>query len=276
MDFIDLIQVESTEIIQKVIESRGIPTASIWIDYESLNAALQSKRKDVAMLLLAKNCRVNRKTTQILKTDTPLHHAVALGDLDIIVCLLNKKASIVAANSKGNTPLALHSTTLAFMFKHEAIIDVFLASINATSSFVNSKNNQGLTHLHIACTCNDKSIIEKFLKAEADVEDAVSGKSLLWAGFNALHFAANSKSLEAVRTLVTKSRIDLSIRNRNGQTPFCLAYQQLEDMLVMLDFLSKDFSDDYGTREYSQFSYFHMACLRNNPEVIKNFIKKRS
>ncbi|KAJ8664437.1 hypothetical protein QAD02_006099 [Eretmocerus hayati] len=93
---------------------------------------------------------------------TPLHFAVECQSTEIVQLLLDCGASLKAKDARSFT--ALH---LAHELRNEAIIDVLLAA--HMYEFENPVDLSGLSHFHIACTRNNPSIVEFFLKQGCDV-----------------------------------------------------------------------------------------------------------
>lgn len=235
------------------------------MDYVALNIALNSGLKKAVKLLLQNNCRVNLPSALEVPSDTPLHNGVLLGDIDLVHCLLSKGAIVTAVNCEGDTPLHL-----AYIRRQDHLVDLILSFIDKISNYVNPKNSQGLTHLHIASTRKNAELVENFLRAGASCQDSVNADSLFWPGYTALNFAIEFGSPDVARVL--QRAIRETTKGRNFQTAIQLAYKKVKDFSIMVHMLSaENHFLNFGYFTYP--SYFHFACLRNDPKVVEEYIK---
>lgn len=257
------IQTDSLEKIKEFILANGVPINSKWLDYTSLNAALECKRTDVAKFMLEKNFRVNRTGKSASHLNTPLHHAVKMEDLELVNSLLIKKASIVALNDEGDTPLHL-----AFMSRNNPAVDSILNSIKNSTRIANPKNKKGLSHFHIACIRNNDTVVRYFLKSRVNVEDAIYEDSLLWPGCTALHLAVEYKCFKVVKLLLDAGA-DKYAQNTNEMKPFDIAEKNFADVSMMHYYLA-DEHHNYGP--YNKISNFHVACMKSNNNLVESFI----
>ncbi|KAJ8669925.1 hypothetical protein QAD02_001184 [Eretmocerus hayati] len=162
---------------------------------------------------------------------TPLHCAVLFGCIEVVEFLLHCGADITIKDAKGMT--ALH---LADHLRNEAIIDLILAA--HIYVFSNPANSQGLTHYHIACTRDNPSIVEHFVKMADPVYCQVK---LPWEGWGALHFAMYYECLNVIKLLM--------------ETPASLRNQQYL-LLLKCAFLTKKESI-YAILTNEHFSFTH-------------------
>ena len=265
MDLLKAVQIGSLEKIKKIVLIKGIPINSKWLDYAVLNSALESGRKEIAKFLVDRGCRVNKVTKSLVFTNTPLHHAVRLGDLEIVNTLLEKKASVVAVNAERDTPLHL-----AFMIRNNQLIDALLPHI-VSSKIDNFQNNHGLTFMHIACARNEVEIASNFLDKGVNIDISVNDSSPLWAGYTPLHFAIEFKCLDIVKYLLNTGA-NKYIYNAKGLTPIDLSKQNFREVSLIDYFISGDNRDNESSY-YNKISNFHVACMRDDPPLVESFIK---
>lgn len=262
MELLKLVETDSLEKIKEFLKSHSIPSNSKWLDYTALNSALEFKRKDVAKLMLEKNFRVNRTGRSATAINTPLHHAAKMEDVELVNSLLLKKASVVALNEEGETPLHL-----AFMSRNDPIVDLILSSIK-NAKVTNPKNKRGLSHFHIACIRNNQTVVQYFLKSGVKIEDPVNTDSLLWPGYTALHFAVEFNCFHVTKLLLDAGA-NRKAENANGQMPFALAKNNFTDTSMLNYYLTYE---NENLSIHNKLSHFHVACMKGDAEVVESFI----
>ncbi|KAJ8668031.1 hypothetical protein QAD02_009694 [Eretmocerus hayati] len=126
---------------------------------------------------------------------TALHFAVQYQHIKLVKFLLSVGADITVKDARSFTPLHL-----AHMLRNEIIIDMILTAHKGVLQ--NPADSKGLTHFHIACTRNDPSIVEYFIKLGVDVESKLSKHSFCWKNKTALDLAIHYGSTHVVKVLI--------------------------------------------------------------------------
>jgi ankyrin repeat protein len=211
---------------------------------------------------LNKVTRVNAGDAE--KKDTPLHHAMSHGNIDIVKELLNIGADVKAVNQDGDTPLHVASA-----FGHEAVAALLLDQESGRLADMKAVNKDGDTPLHLASGYGQGAVVKVLLEHGADVEvvneekqtplhsAAVNGHSgwvieLLLdeesgrcADVNAadedgdtpLHIASHLGHHAVAKQLLLIHEVDVDVRNNADKTPLHLAssYGHRAVVKVLLD-----------------------------------------
>ncbi|KAJ8668030.1 hypothetical protein QAD02_009693 [Eretmocerus hayati] len=191
---------------------------------------------------------------------TPLLSSVYLGDLTLVQKLLQHGAS-VNARYCGDTPL-----TLAVKFERYEIADLLLQS----SGLENCSSSEGITHFHIACMRGQVDVAKKLLQCKQDVEKAVDINSDYWAGYTSLHFAVKFQHIVVVEFLLS---LGTSIIAKDGHqhTPLHLAHLLRNEKII--DIILRAHEEVFENPIDSKgLSHFHIACTRNNPNIVEHFL----
>ncbi|KAJ8675512.1 hypothetical protein QAD02_011298 [Eretmocerus hayati] len=136
------------------------------VDFDELNhlhiACMRNKTKVVTKLLLMNQGDGIDESVHGFSLDwtgyTALHFAVHYQCVQTVHILLNCGASIKELDKRRRSPLHL-----AYNNRNEEIIDLIFKFHK--NEFKNPTNVEGLSHFHIACTRDDISIVEHFLKS---------------------------------------------------------------------------------------------------------------
>lgn len=138
---------------------------------------------------------------------TPLHHAVAVGNLDIMLILIGHHANVTVADNDGNKPMHI----AAAKGRPQAV-----KLLHAQGAQINEPNKEGLTPPHLAAREGRAAALEALLEAGADVN------GLDQAGNAPLHYAAAQGQRKAVEMLLAHNAA-AGIWNQAGQTPLTMA-----------------------------------------------------
>ncbi|KAJ8667448.1 hypothetical protein QAD02_009111 [Eretmocerus hayati] len=233
-------------------------------DYYNLThlhiACMRNNTKVVKKLLLMDGYR---KINEAVDDDsahwakyTPLHLAVHFECVETVQLLLKCGADIMKIDEKSNTPLHL-----AHLHRNEEIIDLILEA--HMEELKNPFNYQGLSHFHIACTRDNISVVEHFLKVGEDINDT-SGSQ--WSGWRPIHFALLYECFNVIELLL-RYTIDLE----SGCFSELLENSYItENESVYNLFLKNDINSIQKNEELKVLSTFHNACIENNDrEIIK-------
>jgi len=183
---------------------------------------------------------------------TPLHHAAAQGNAEMVQWLLERGASIKARDSDRYTALMLavgkHLDVVKVLFKHGANVnetwgllsplliaihhpDVSIEMVKTllqAGAKVDSTGEEGVTPLHQAARNGRDDIVEELLQAGAKVDVRMT-----WHGFTPLHWAVRDGTLDTVKALLKqRSQMTVSanqpnsivnVTDRHGETPLIFA-----------------------------------------------------
>lgn len=249
--------------VRDILDHRDLPIDDKWTDYALLISALKRKRTEVVKILLNKGCRT-RKIPRTDDSDTPLHCAVKMGNMEIVKLLVDKGASISDVDKNKETPLCL-----AMKKDNHEIVDLILSSINLED--FNASNNDGLSHFHIACMRNNVSFAENFLKRGASVNGLVNLNIKQWGGYSPLHFAVDYNSLDVIK-LLQCHKADVNILNAKNMTPLHLALDKQNDEIIDL-ILSLYTEKIENAIDGKGLSHFHIACMKNHVKTVKKLLQ---
>ncbi|XP_058801079.1 ankyrin-3-like [Phymastichus coffea] len=227
--------------------------------YSQLNKALRSGDEKTAKYLI-QNTAISRSSLADCVT-TPLHLAVNLGSLEIVQMLLNKGESVNARNCNHETPLVV-----ACKMKKTELIDTLLSA----GEIKNILNRENLSHMHIACMRNRVDIVKKFLQGGELIDWQVHPNSLYWPGYTSLHFAVKYKCYDTVKLLLNCGA-EISIRNKKKLTALHIADMMRDEVMIDL-ILSTSQCHLTNPVNCEGLSHFHIACTRNNPNLVQSFI----
>ncbi|KAJ8682988.1 hypothetical protein QAD02_018780 [Eretmocerus hayati] len=192
----------------------------------------------------------------------PLHAAVYFGDPEIVQKLLDRGVSPNAFNGLYETALML-----AAKFGKYDIVDRLLSHGN----LINCVNDEDFAHVHIACMRDRVDVVKKLTREKSNINFAVSSQSLRWAGYTPLHFAAEFHSVRTVEFLLSIGA-NIIIKNSNQLTALHLADMVRNERIIDL-ILEAHRKVAHNPANREGLSHFHIACTRNNPEIVKCFMK---
>ncbi|KAJ8675017.1 hypothetical protein QAD02_010803 [Eretmocerus hayati] len=230
--------------------------------FGKLKWAIFSGQREIVDSLLIQNTPVDVPRDANKDFRSPLHSAVYLGDVNIVKKLLAKGASPNVVNENNETALML-----AAKFRKYEIVDLLLSQ----DGLMNCVNDDNFSHLHIACLRNRVDVVKRLMECKADIDLPVEFWSVYWAGYTPLHFAVDFECVETVQFLVSIGA-DITIRNYFDNTALHLADSMRNEKIIDIileghTFLTQNPVNSDGL------SHFHIACTRNKPKFVMNFIK---
>lgn len=194
-------------------------------------AVLNKHLAIVEQLLLKKSTDINAKDNY---DNTPLHLA-AKKDLSIFEKLLENGGDLYLTDNHGKSPLHLaaeHDRTLII----DKIIDFIKKSIplgfkpeeaqSFTMLYLDLKDNNGRTPLHLATKNGNISFVKKLLKENVKVDSADSD------GTTPLHYAATNNNLEILNELINHGA-NINLRNNDNRTALSIAFNKNYWEIVM-------------------------------------------
>uniref|UniRef100_A0A0N5BFC4 ANK_REP_REGION domain-containing protein n=1 Tax=Strongyloides papillosus TaxID=174720 RepID=A0A0N5BFC4_STREA len=169
----------------------------------------------------------------------------------------------------------LGRNALYWAVKCESIkIVKWLLQLPINENFILSKDNQGITSLHIAATKSSSEILRLLLDALPN-----KNKSLLRNMYDThnrmpLHYAAASGSLECVEKFMDEAlSLPVSIRDMYGNTPLMLACGNNYASEV-IRCLSNKQSVSVASRNGYGMSALHIAVLANNIDGVRILLEE--
>ncbi|KID91246.1 ankyrin repeat protein [Metarhizium guizhouense ARSEF 977] len=204
----------------------------------SLHMVSDSGDNDVVRLLLQSGANKDAKDSQMR---SPLHCACAAGRLDVVRTLLEAKANIEAQDDAKMTPLGIASklglrsvaeiliqnkaltniksqgdmTPLhwASFQGHDEVVELLLKQKRAETE---ARNENNRTALHLAAMTRSFGVIEKLLRAGANMEAECSQK------YRPLHYACKDVEYSEA-SLLLNFGADFNAKTSTGETPLHLA-----------------------------------------------------
>ncbi|KAJ8680139.1 hypothetical protein QAD02_015926 [Eretmocerus hayati] len=192
----------------------------------------------------------------------PLHSSVYLGDPDVVTKLLDRGACVNVLDRNEETALML-----AAKLEKYAIVDLILSD----KRLKNCANKENLSHLHIACMRNRVDVVKKLMENEYSINTSVSSKSIRWSGYSPLHFAVQNQCVETVAFLLSIGA-DITIKNSNQLTALHLADMIRNEEIIDMILLAHG-RVPHNPVNSEGLSHFHIACSRNNVEVVECFLR---
>ena len=229
-------------------------------DYYLLKISFLHKQKDIAKLFIQHDFRVNDDSDCSM---TPLHLAVKLGWNDVAKLLLDKGASVsVEEHVQRLTPIQM-----SFLMKKYELTDLLLHFDECKKKYYTYK----LTHLHVASARNCVNSVKRYLLLKSELNCHVDSDFIFWRGYTPLHFAVEFQCTETVELLL-RYGADITRQDKNGNTPLHIAVGMMDESLIDL-LLSEYKYTNKNPKNIANCSHFHIACTRNNPDIVYGFLQ---
>ncbi|KAJ8668249.1 hypothetical protein QAD02_009912 [Eretmocerus hayati] len=161
-----------------------------------INEPLQQNYRDTERVQSLLNRTSNALNLPIYSSGcTHLHAAIQHNSKEIARLLLDRRADFTIQDFQGKSPLHL-----AFEREMDDLVNFMLENHKYYDK--NPVDDDGLSHLHIACAKNHVNAIEHLLKIGVNLNSPVNFDSLSWPGFTPLHFTAEFGACEATEILL--------------------------------------------------------------------------
>ena len=224
---------------------------------------MKAKKYLITVVLIAGIMIGGCKDSQDTGTDSPIHTAAILGNLDDIESILAENPELVnARDEEGDTPLHF---AMSILGSKEAVKLLIARGAN-----VNAKNNKGATPLHMTfTTLGDKEMVELLVANGADVnvkEDTI--------GATPLHLAADKGHKDIVEFLISKGA-DINAKDKIGGTALHhLTMEGQEDDTNMIEFLLSKGADINAKDNMAGGTPLHYASMSGYITIVKFLISK--
>ncbi|KAJ8680563.1 hypothetical protein QAD02_016350 [Eretmocerus hayati] len=196
---------------------------------------------------------------------TPLHFAVYYDCIETVDYLVESGADMMAKDAKELTPL--HWANLK---RNEKIIDRLLSAHKY--ELKNPVDPNGLTHYHIACTRDDPSVVEHFLKLGVDIDLQVQNGD--FTDWNPMQFALYYECPKVIEMLLN-FKVDREGKNNHGPDLLQYAFVSGNNSIYNL-FIGDKLGASNCFQEIEKISDFHLACINNNVEDMRACLLTRS
>lgn len=228
---------------------------------EKANCAPKNVQQCTSITEALKNT-LERNFTIDKTHNTLLHYAAKLGDSKLADNLMKSGVFLMTVNTDYNTPL--HE---AFIHKQHDIVDLILNFMGQTSNFLNLKNSQGLTHLHIASTRKNGKIIQRFIETGASVKDMVNNDSPYYAGYTVLQFAIEFKSVQVIEILVRACKIDGYHKDSLNTVRYQHTFRSIN--IAMIEF---HHNAKFKYTDLNRLTDFQLACFKKDSDFVKTLL----
>ncbi|KAJ8669980.1 hypothetical protein QAD02_001239 [Eretmocerus hayati] len=191
---------------------------------------------------------------------TALHFAVHFGSIEVVEFLLHCGADITVGDSRHFTPLHL-----ADLQQNEIIIDMILVAHK--SEFKNPKDLHGYSHFHIACTRDDPSIVEHFLKIGVDIDLEV--QSSRWEGWRPIHFAIYNDCMHVLKLLLqNQTSMKSECVSRLLVDAFLVENQTVQNLIQVVRFNNSAMVK----KVENKLNQLYVDCIHSNDEKMRELL----
>jgi ankyrin repeat protein len=208
----------------------------------ALEWAAQNGHGHVVSALLERNARSDQGDRA-----HALNMAAKEGHTDIVKILLDRgNLQAAVTDTQRNTPLHLaveegYAETLVQLFTHP---------VGAAITNTNSRNEKGMTPLHVAAKAGSLQMVEILIQYKSPTHIGDETGRTDQCGNTALHHAATNGHLAVARRLYTQSRDTLWMQNSNHHTAFDLVVMrgkiaEVEEFIQILEESKASAPGDY-------------------------------
>ncbi len=249
----------SQDIVQKLISKNADVNAKNFHGETPLYYCASRQNLNIMQLLIKENADVNAKNSN---GDAPIHAAAEVGTIECLKCLVENGANVNEENNSKARPLHFIGNKMNFSSEVEECIKFLIekgAEINsndkenntplhdAAKSFIadeakekcckflinsganlSAKNDDGDTPLHLAANDHSIATLQYLLEAGAKVivnEENNDKQTPLHCYVESTHSNLSEEKIKKIFEILMESGADLSIKDRDGNTPLHLAAQ---------------------------------------------------
>lgn len=230
--------------------------------YSFFSACIQRREKNFREMVLLNKSNINKVVPPEYPLDlpgySPLHFGVEASIKENVELLIKNGADPCIQDANQMTPLHL-----AVLRKNIGIAKIICSYYgNVTKNPIDSS---GLSHMHIACICDEANLIKKFL------DHGVMVNLRTKDGRVPLHFAVSHGSETTVKLLL-EHNADFTAQDINGLTPLHLAVtdKKINIAEMILTLHSKKIVNPISS---TGLSHFHLACMMNKVNLVESFMK---
>lgn len=192
----------------------------------------------------------------ILRGRTPLHLAVASGNVKLVDLLLSKEANVFAGDKNGTLPLHL-----AIQYGRLRIANSLISMMGKN---VHRTDKNKTTPLHLAAQYGRALLASNLIKKNADIEARNN------YGLTPLHYASLGGHEEVVELLLG-SDADVNATNTSGMTPLFLAARDGHGSII--DLLVAEKLIKLEARDNEEMTPLLIAVANGHGSVIKRFLQ---
>lgn len=281
--------------VSELVRSKGLPDSLG--GYCLLCDAFEGLHVEVALYLIRQGVDVyyDLKTLYIPDLSyklekAPIHYAVIIGNIDIVVELLRRGARLHSRDKYGQVPL------------HIAVQkgDIEIVRLVLDEESLNAIDSDGYTPLTASCITGDLEIVELLISSGAKVDYQSKMDK-----HTALHVAAQYGH-PRVGELLLNNHADINAKNKKGFTPLHLAFQRgkrtmieilirrkanvndkLDDNIPLLHMATRkgdenlvllllDHNAEIDTQDDRGYTALHYAILNGNLKLMKLLISRHA
>ncbi|XP_034944293.1 putative ankyrin repeat protein RF_0381 [Chelonus insularis] len=222
-----------------------------------VKAAAKETYLKIINALLKKETNIN---FQDLQGNTPLHHAVAYKNSELVQALLECNADSAIKNNNGDNVLHLASRS--------GRADNFIQDILDSNVDINAVNSYGDTALHLAIQQNDDNIVKTILTKNPNIDMKNNFDN------TALHEAVKFKQYHMV-DLLLKNGANVNLQDADGKTVLHSAAKLPKISIEIVESIL-NYINDIDAKDKRGRTALHYAALNTDDRTLKTFLKAKA